>query len=118
MGGIGHLTVRVEAVDAELDLGEDATGGIQLAHSYGRLYHLRNVEVEPAGGAVTGRIRLLKQSEKKRLTHCYKAELGRDLKAVGSSVDSEIAPFLTRWKHQASVHPRVCLFQRRRMAGQ
>jgi hypothetical protein len=37
------LTVRVEAVDAKLDFGEDATGGIQLAVTSRCLYHLRNV---------------------------------------------------------------------------
>ena len=40
------LTVGIEAVDSELDLGEDATGGIQLALSCRRLYHLRNVGKE------------------------------------------------------------------------
>jgi len=42
------LAVGVEAVDAELDFGEDATGGIQLAVSHGCLYHLRNVVKDPA----------------------------------------------------------------------
>lgn len=40
------LTVGVEAVDAELDFGEDATGGVQLAIVGSRLYHLRSVEGE------------------------------------------------------------------------
>jgi len=34
------LTVGVEAVDAVLDFGEDATGGIQLNGSFGSLYHV------------------------------------------------------------------------------
>ena len=58
------LAVGVEAVDAELDLGEDATGGIQLRVSCGRRYHLRNVEEDPAGGAVYGRMRASQTGEK------------------------------------------------------
>lgn len=51
------LTVRVEAVDAMLDLGENATGGIQLADSGNRRYHFRNVEkYEAVVGAVSGEI--------------------------------------------------------------
>jgi hypothetical protein len=46
------LTVRVEAVDAMFDLGEDATGGIQLADSNNRHYHLRNVERMQLWGCV------------------------------------------------------------------
>jgi hypothetical protein len=60
------LTVRVEAVDAMLDLGENATGGIQLANSNNRRYHLRNVqEYEAVVGAVSGEIQT-SQSERCR----------------------------------------------------
>jgi hypothetical protein len=34
------LAVGVEAVDAVLDFGEDATGGIQLTNPNDRLYHV------------------------------------------------------------------------------
>lgn len=50
------LAVGVEAVDAELDFGEDAAGGIQLAVARGCLYHLRFVVEGPASGAVNGGI--------------------------------------------------------------
>ena len=50
------LAVGVEAVDAVLDFGEDATGGIQLTGFCGRRYHIRNVEEAPAGGAWSGEI--------------------------------------------------------------
>ena len=46
VGGHG-LSVRVKAVDSELDFGEDATGGIQLTTVEGRLYHLRTCESGP-----------------------------------------------------------------------
>jgi hypothetical protein len=52
---VQRLTVGVEAVDAVLDLGEDATGGIRLANSNNRRYHLRNVE-KMSCGAVYGEI--------------------------------------------------------------
>jgi hypothetical protein len=50
------LAVGIEAVDAELYCGEDASGGIQLAVSHGCLYHLRYVVKDPASGAVNGGI--------------------------------------------------------------
>lgn len=46
------LAVGVEAVDAKLDFGEDATDGVQLANFNGRLYHFRSVEVYWVSGAV------------------------------------------------------------------
>ena len=51
------LAVSVEAVNAMLDLGEDASGGIQLAVSHRYLYHFRYVLKDPASGAVNGGIR-------------------------------------------------------------
>jgi hypothetical protein len=48
------LAVGIEPVDAKLDLGEDATGGIQLAVSYSCRYHLRNVVRSTLSGAVYG----------------------------------------------------------------
>lgn len=45
------LAVRVETVDAELNLGEDATNGIQLINAFNQLYHLRYVKEDPSGGA-------------------------------------------------------------------
>lgn len=51
------LTVGVEAVNAVLDFGEDATGGIQLTDSNGRLYHVSvSSTKDPACGAMYGRI--------------------------------------------------------------
>ena len=51
------LTVGVEAVNAVLDFGEDATGGIQLAVSNIRPYHVFvSSTKDPACGAVYGRI--------------------------------------------------------------
>jgi hypothetical protein len=49
-------TVRVEAVDTELDLGEDTSCG-ELAVSHGCHYHLRNMVKDPASGALEGRTR-------------------------------------------------------------
>jgi hypothetical protein len=44
------LAVGVEAVDAELDLDKDATGGVEMTVSSIRLYHLAlPVELEPWG---------------------------------------------------------------------
>jgi len=45
-----------------LDLGEDATGGIQLANLDGRRYHLRNVVENEAVGQCMDKYRRLKQS--------------------------------------------------------
>jgi hypothetical protein len=46
-----RLAVCVETVDAELNLGEDATDGIQLMNACSQLYHLRYVKEDPSGGA-------------------------------------------------------------------
>jgi hypothetical protein len=56
------LAVGVEAVDAVLDLGEDATGGIQLTGSNGRrLYHVSvSSTKDPGCGAAYGRIQASK----------------------------------------------------------
>lgn len=48
------LTVDVEAVDAELDLGEDATGGVGRAAVAERFYHLRLRVRARAGGGYMG----------------------------------------------------------------
>jgi hypothetical protein len=40
---VRKLAVGVEPVDTELGLGENASGGIQLAVSHNCRYHLRNV---------------------------------------------------------------------------
>jgi hypothetical protein len=58
---VRKLAVGVEPVDTELDLGENASGGIQLAVSHSCRYHLRNVVRCPVGGAVYGEIEVLKQ---------------------------------------------------------
>jgi hypothetical protein len=50
------LAVSVEPVDAKLDFGEDATGGVQLAALDSCRYHLRNVGRVPWGGAESGEI--------------------------------------------------------------
>lgn len=50
------LSVGIEAVDAVLDLGEDAAGCIELAVSHECLYHLRYVLKDLASGAVNGGI--------------------------------------------------------------
>ena len=54
------LAVGVEAVDAELDFGEDATSGVQLTGSDGCLYHLRDVVEDPVNGTVKGGIQHLR----------------------------------------------------------
>jgi hypothetical protein len=48
------LAVGVEPVDAKLDFGENASGGVQLAVSHSCRYHLRNVVSIPLSGAVDG----------------------------------------------------------------
>jgi hypothetical protein len=54
-GGAGCvLAVGVEPVDAKLDFGENATGGVQLAVLDSCRYHLRNVGRVPWGGAESG----------------------------------------------------------------
>jgi hypothetical protein len=55
------LTVGVEPVDAELDLGENTSCGVQLANSHDCRYHLRDVVRDPAGGAIGGGCSDLKQ---------------------------------------------------------
>jgi hypothetical protein len=57
-----------------LDLGEDATGGKQLATSNNRHYHLRNVKEDAAVGLCLEKYRRLKQN------------------AVGSSVGWDLKP--------------------------
>jgi hypothetical protein len=47
--GVLLLTVRVETVDAELDLGQNATGLVQLAVVESRLYHLRRSRSKQTG---------------------------------------------------------------------
>lgn len=58
----GCLAVGVEAVDTELDLCEDATGGVQLMDARSRLYHLRIVWEDPGGGACMEEYRRLRVS--------------------------------------------------------
>jgi hypothetical protein len=60
------LAVCVEAVDAVLYFGEDATGGIQLTDSHSRRYHLQNVEGGLGGGAVSGEIQASQTGEMRR----------------------------------------------------
>jgi len=46
------LAVGIEAVDAELCFGDDATGGVQLAAVGQRLYHLRIRKEIGVGGVL------------------------------------------------------------------
>jgi hypothetical protein len=55
--GCRKLAVGVEPVDAELDFGENASCGIQLAVSCDCRYHLRDVVKDPVGGAMGGEFR-------------------------------------------------------------
>jgi hypothetical protein len=49
-----QLAVGVEPVDTELDLGEDASCGVQLAVFHGCRYHRRGVVRKRVSGAVHG----------------------------------------------------------------
>ena len=87
------LAVRVEAVDAMLDLGEDATGGIQLANSNNRRYHLRNVDEDEAVGLCLEKYKRLRVSAVHSSVGWWDAGLRLDLIAVRVRFgDSEIAP--------------------------
>ena len=81
------LAVRVEAVDAMLDLGEDATGGIQLANLDGRRYHLRNVVENEVVGQCMEKYRRLKQSAVDSSVGSWDAELGSDSIAMRGRVE-------------------------------
>jgi hypothetical protein len=87
------LTVGVETVDAMLDLGENATGGIQLANSNNRRYHLSNVDGCEAVGLCLEKYRRLRVSAVYSSVGWWDAGPGLDLIAVRVKFgDSEIEP--------------------------
>jgi hypothetical protein len=59
---VRRLAVRVEAVDAELEFGEDTAGGVGLAVVEARLYHLQSGSVSV--GSSTGRTTGVRQVER------------------------------------------------------
>lgn len=70
-----------------LDLGEDATGGIQLANLDDRRYHLRNVVENEAVGQCMEKYRRLKQSAVSSSVGSRDAGLGLDPVAVRGRVE-------------------------------
>lgn len=97
------LAVRVEAVDAMLDLCEDATGGIQLTNGNKRRYHLRSVdEAETVGVRLEKYKRLTVRAVDSSVGGLGGMQEGSlDLVVVGKSVGArEIAPCPPehRWK--------------------
>jgi hypothetical protein len=89
-----------------LDLGEDATGGIQLTNTNNRRYHLRSVNEVEAVGVRLEKYKRLTVSAVDSSVGGWDAGLGFDLIAVRESFeDREIAPCPEqKWKHQASVN--------------
>lgn len=102
-----RLAVSVEAVDAVLDLGEDATGGIQLANCNNRRYHLQSVdEAEAVGVRLEKYERLTVSAVLDSSVGGWDAGLAFDLIAVRVRFgDREIAPCPEqKWKPQASAN--------------
>jgi hypothetical protein len=76
-----------------LDLGEDATGGIQLANSNGRRYHLSNVDRYAAVGLCLEKYRRLRVSAVYSSVGWWDAGPTLGLIAVGVKFgDGEIEP--------------------------
>ncbi len=87
------LPVCVEAVDAMLDLGENATGGIQLANSNNRRYHLRDLDKYGAVGLCLEKYRRLRLGAVYSSVGWWDAGSGLDLFAMCVRfADSEMEP--------------------------